>query len=225
MRALVVEDFDPLRRAIVEAIQQLGWAVEATGQGREGFWFATGTTFDIIVLDLMLPGMPGLELLQKYRQQGGESPVLILSAKDQVEDRVAGLDAGADDYLIKPFAIEELQARVRTLVRRQGPSRSPMLQVGDLEIDPRLRRVRSAEREVPLTPREYAVLEYLARHPDEVVTRSDIWENVYCFHDEGQSNVVDVYISSLRRKLEAQGEPRLIHTRRGYGYMLSLREA
>lgn len=220
MRALVVEDFAPLRRAVVEAIEQLGWSVDASDNGQEGLWYATGNPYDVIVLDLMLPKMHGLDVLKKLRQQGGEMPVLILSAQDDVDDRVRGLDAGADDYLIKPFAVEELKARLRTLVRRSGPSRSPALQVGSLLIDTRNRTVHRGQRVVELTPREYAILEYLMRHVGKLVTRTDIWESVYSFHDDGQSNVVDVYISSMRKKLEAAGEPRLIHTRRGHGYIL-----
>lgn len=220
MKALIVEDFDPLRKAVVEAVEQLGWAVDATGSGTEGLWYATTSEYDVIVLDLMLPGLNGLELLQKFRERGGEAAVLILSARDEVEDRVAGLDAGADDYLVKPFAVEELQARVRTLVRRRGPTRSPTLRVGTVAIDTRRRSVFCSDQAVDLTPREYSILEYLVRHRGEVVSRTEIWENIYSFHDDGQSNVVDVYISSLRKKLESHDNPRIIHTRRGHGYIL-----
>lgn len=220
MRALVIEDFDALRLAVVDALDQLGWAVDATGDGKEGLWYAKGTDYDVIVLDLMLPGMPGLDVLRQLRSGGGNSPVLILSAKDGVQDRVDGLDAGADDYLIKPFAVEELQARVRSLVRRRSPNRSPEVCIGTMAIDRSRRRVTSANRPIELTPREYAILEFLVLRQGEVVSRTSIWDHVYSFNDDGQSNVVDVYISSLRRKLECHGEPRIIHTRRGHGYIL-----
>lgn len=222
MRGLVVEDYAPLRTAVVNALKTQGWAVDSSDNGREGLWYAQGAVYDVIVLDLMLPDKSGLELLRTLRAGGGESPVLILTARSEINDRVAGLDAGADDYLIKPFAMAELLARVRSIVRRCGPTRAPQAVIGDLVVDTVRRRVTRDGSDIELSPREYALLEYLSTRPGEVVSRTDIWEHVYDFHADCQSNVVDVYVGYLRQKLEAGGRSRLIHTRRGHGYLLAI---
>jgi two-component system copper resistance phosphate regulon response regulator CusR len=168
----------------------------------------------------MLPRVDGLTILKKLRARRSEAHVLVLTAKDTLDDRVAGLNLGADDYLVKPFAFVELLARVRALVRRKYESKSPVIRVEDMEIDTERRLVRRGGQSIELSAREYAVLELLASRAGKVVTRSDIWEHVYEFDSEADSNVVDVYIGHLRRKIEADGLPRLIHTRRGHGYVL-----
>ena len=221
MRVLVVEDSAPLRKPMVQGLKEAGFAVDVAADGEEGWWYARSGEYDAIVLDLMLPGIDGLTILKRLRKAGRQTHILILTAKDTLEDRVLGLNLGADDYLVKPFGFQELLARVRALVRRQYRTKNPVLRVGDLEIDTNTRVVRRAGRLIQLTPREYALLEFLAARAGELVTRTDIWEHVYDFHSTADSNVVDVYIGYLRKKLEYPDRPRLIHTRRGQGYMLA----
>lgn len=220
MRILVVEDYAPLRKAVAQGLKEAGYAVDAAVDGEEGLWYAESGTYDVIVLDLMLPGLDGLTLLKRLRKAGSATHILILTAKDTLEDRVKGLDLGADDYLVKPFAFEELLARVRALIRRKYEAKSPVIRVADLEIDTGRRTVFRAGEPIPLTAHEYALLEFLAMRAGRIVTRTDIWEHVYAFHSSPESNVVDVYIGYLRRKIERPGLPRLIHTRRGQGYLL-----
>jgi DNA-binding response OmpR family regulator len=220
MRVLVVEDYLPIRKAVTKGLREAGFAVDATGNGEEGLWYATGGSYDVIVLDIMLPGMDGLSVLRRLRADAKESHVLLLTARDTVEDRVTGLDAGADDYLVKPFAMRELIARVRALARRAYRRKNPMLTIDTLRIDTAAQRAWRGEDEVPLTPREYALLEYLAMRADEIVTRTEIWEHVYEFGSEADSNVVDVYIGYLRKKLDRPESAPLIHTVRGRGYSL-----
>ena len=221
MRALVVEDYEPIRAAVRQGLEEHGFAVDAAGDGEEGLWLATENPYDVIVLDLMLPKLDGLAVLAKLRAQHHPAAVLLLTARDGVDDRVRGLDLGADDYLVKPFAFAELLARVRALVRRRYDVRDPVLRIADLEVDTARRTVRRGE-VIALSPREYALLEYLAMRTGELVTRSEIREHVYDFRSDAHSNVVDVYIGYLRRKLEREGEPKLIHTRRGQGYVLGV---
>ena len=220
MRLLLVEDNAPLRKSVAKGLREAGFAVDATGDGEEGLWFARTGEYDVIVLDLMLPKLDGLEILKRLRDQGNPVHILILTAKDKVDDRVRGLDLGGDDYLVKPFAFGELLARVRALVRRKYESKSASIQVADLEIDTRARSVRKAGRVVQLTAREYSLLEFLALRAGQVVTRTEIWEHIYDFAAEPNSNVIDAYIAHLRKKLEQDGQPHLIHTRRGMGYMM-----
>jgi DNA-binding response OmpR family regulator len=220
MRLLVVEDYVPLQEALVEGLREAGFAVDATGDGEEGLWFATTNDYDVVVLDLMLPKVDGLTILKRLREEGRPTQVLILTAKSTVPDRVRGLEMGADDYLVKPFAFEELLARVRALTRRAYAIKNPSIEVEDLRIDTPAQRVWRGKDEVQLTPREYALLEYLAVRAGEVVSRTDIWEHLYEFNSDADSNVVDVYILYLRRKIERPGKPPLIHTLRGRGYML-----
>jgi heavy metal sensor kinase len=220
MRILVVEDYLPLQEAVTTGLREAGYAVDVTGDGEEGLWYATSNDYDVIVLDLMLPKVDGLTVLRRLRAEGRSSQVLILTAKDTVPDRVRGLNFGADDYLVKPFAFEELLARVRALARRAYAAKNPLIEIDDLRIDTPAQRVWRGKEEVSLTPREYALLEYLAVRTGEVVSRTDIWNHLYEFDSEVDSNVVDVYILYLRKKIERPGKTVLIHTMRGRGYRL-----
>ncbi len=220
MRVLVIEDYPPLQKAVAKGLREAGYAVDVTGDGEEGLWYATSNEYDVVVLDLMLPKMDGMTILKRLRAAGRPCHVLILTAKDTLADRVHGLDAGADDYLVKPFAFEELLARVRALARRAYCIKNPRLEVGDLRIETPTQRVWRGKEEARLTPREYVLLEYLAMRAGQVVSRTDIWEHVYEFNSEADSNVVDVYIGYLRKKLERPGRPPLIRTVRGRGYAL-----
>ena len=220
MRVLLVEDYAPLRESVAQALEEAGLAVDASADGEEGLWYAQSGDYDVIVLDIILPKLDGLSILQRLRQAGDRTPTLLLTAKDTVADRVAGLDLGADDYLVKPFALEELLARVRALLRRKYDRGDPVIRVGDLEVNTVSRIVHRSGQRIDLTAREYALLEFLAHRTGEIVSRTEIWEHVYDFRSTVESNVVDVYIGYLRKKLERSGLPRLIHTRRGQGYVL-----
>lgn len=220
MRLLLIEDFDPLRKSLAKGLREAGFAVDATGDGEEGLWYATGEDYDAMILDLMLPGLDGLTILRKLRAAGKQTHVLILTARDTVPDRVRGLDLGADDYLIKPFAFEELLARIHALVRRTYEHKSPEVRVGPLRIDTAAQRVRHGRKELDLTRREYDLLEYLALRAGQIVPRKDIWEHLYEFDSEATSNVVDVYVGYLRKKLDRPGNPSFIRTVRGRGYVL-----
>ncbi len=220
MRVLVIEDFDLLRDSIAQGLREEGFAVDTASDGEEGLWHAKSGGFDVIVLDLMLPRVDGLSVLKQLRLRGVDTHVLVLTAKDTTEDKIRGLDLGADDYLVKPFRFEELLARVRALVRRKYEKKSPVIRVGDLEIDTLAKVARRGGETIALSAREYALLEYLAMRENHVVSRTEIWEHVYDFHSEADSNVVDVYVGHLRRKLERPGLEKLIHTRRGMGYVL-----
>lgn len=220
MKLLVVEDYFPLRKSIAKGLREVGYAVDIAADGENALWYAMGNEYDVILLDLMLPVLDGLSVLRKLRLEGGTAHVLILSAKDTISDRVRGLEAGADDYLVKPFAFEELLARISALVRRKYEHKSPTIQVDHLQIDTTSKQVWRKEEEIQLTPREYALLEYLAMRRGETVCRTDIWEHIYDFLDTTTSNVVDVYIGYLRKKIDMPGEPSLIRTVRGRGYAL-----
>ena len=220
MRVLIVDDQERLRNWLRKGLQEAEFVVDAAGDGHEGLWYALGNSYDVIILDLMLPGVDGLSILRQLREAGREDQVLILTAKDTVSDRVKGLDLGADDYLVKPFAFEELLARVRALVRRRYGKHSPVIEVGDLRIDTSQRRVWRGEQEIELRAMEYKLLDYLARRAGETVSRTEIWEHLYDFGSKAVSNVVGVYVGCLRRKLDRPGERSLIQTRRGLGYVL-----
>ena len=220
MRVLVVEDYALLRESLVRGLREQGYAVDSTGDGTEGLWYAENHPYDAIILDLMLPGVNGLELLRRLRAAGSRVPVLVLTARDSITDRVEGLDRGADDYLAKPFAFEELSARLRALVRRSYDHADSILRIDDLEIDLRSRSVRRAGAAIQLSAREFALLEYLARRHGQVVSRAELLAHVYEANGEPWSNVLDVYISHLRRKIDDGHARKLIHTRRGQGYML-----
>jgi DNA-binding response OmpR family regulator len=221
MRVLVVEDYALLRDSLVSGLRELGYAVDASGSGDEGLWYAENHPYDLVILDLMLPNLGGLDVIRRLRAAKRDVPVLVITAKDAVHDRVTGLDLGADDYLVKPFAFEELGARVRVLVRRGYDRRDPTIRIADLEIDTLARTARRGGQVIALPAREYAVLEYLATRAGQVVTREQLWGHVYDAAAELESNVVDVYISHLRRKIDDGQARKLIHTRRGQGYVLS----
>jgi DNA-binding response OmpR family regulator len=220
MRILVVEDYGPLRLSIAQRLREEGYAVDETADGAEGLWMGQENDYAAVILDLNLPSMDGVEVLRELRVKKPEMSVIIVTAKDAVSDRVAGLDAGADDYLVKPFALDELAARVRVLVRRGFGKKDAVIRVGDLEVDTATRTARRGGVELKLTSREFALLELLALRAGQVVSRSDIWEQLYDFNEDVESNVVDVFIAYLRKKLERPDLPKLIHTRRGEGYIL-----
>lgn len=221
MRVLVVEDSARLRQTVGTWLRRNGFAVDTAGDGEEGLFLAETNDYDAIVLDILLPKLDGLTLLQRLRKRGRSTHVLLLTAKDTVLDRVRGLELGADDYLVKPFALEELLARVKALCRRAYGSKTAKLIVADLEIDSTARKVSRAGRAIALQPREYALLEYLARRCGHIVTRAEIEEHIYNGETDPLSNVVDSAICALRRKLAEGGAVPLIHTRRGLGYELS----
>jgi len=220
MRVLLVEDHKPLRRALKQGLEEEGFAVDAAADGEEGDFKARTADYDVIILDLMLPKVDGLTLLQKWRHEGIKTHVLVLTARGTTEDKVKGLDLGADDYITKGVALEELIARLRALIRRNHQVKDPVVRLFDLEIDTAARAVRRGGRTIHLTPREFALLEFLAFHRGKVVTRSMIWEHLYDEQDENTSNVVDVYIRYLRNKIDKGFEPPLIQTRWGEGYLL-----
>lgn len=220
MRLLLIEDYRPLQQSLTKGLREAGFAVDTTRDGQEGLWYAMGNEYDVIILDLMLPGMDGLSILRKLRTNDRQSHVLILTAKDTLQDRIKGLNLGADDYLVKPFAFKELLARVRALLRRSYRKKNPRIKIQDLRIDLTTQRLWRGREEIQLTPREYALLKYLAMRAGETVSRTDIWEHVYEFNSSASSNVVDVYIGYLRKKIEQPGKPPLIHTVRGRGYIL-----
>jgi heavy metal response regulator len=221
MRILVVEDEPGIANFVRQGLSEAGYAVDVAWDGEEGLAYALAADYDALVLDIMLPKVDGLELLRQLRQRGHKTPTLMLTARDTVDDRVRGLDAGADDYLIKPFAFPELLARVRALLRRPPLQLGTVLSVGDLTLDTATREVQRGQRRIQLSPREHAVLEYLMRHPDQVLTRTQIGEHVWNFDFFHESNVVDVYIGYLRRKIDRDSACPLIHTVRGVGYRLS----
>jgi DNA-binding response OmpR family regulator len=219
-RVLVIEDERKILRSLEQGLQGEGYDIVTAATGDEGYRLATAQPFDCLILDLMLPGKDGLQVLAELRRTGKTTPVLILTARDAVEDRVTGLDAGADDYLVKPFAFAELLARLRVLLRRGPPERETVLRTGDLEMDLLARRVVRGGEEVPLTQREFEVLEYLLRHQGQVVTREMLGRDVWKEPNHALTNVIEVYITLLRRKLEKAGQTILIHTIRGVGYRL-----
>ena len=220
MRVLLVEDHAPLLRALRQGLEEEGFAVDTAVDGEEADVKCRTTPYDVVVLDIMLPKIDGLTLLKKWRADKIKTHVLMLTARGTINDKVSGLDTGADDYLTKPVDLDEFFARIRALVRRGHHQKDPVLRCYDLEIDTAARTVRRAGQVVHLTPREYSLLEFLAFHRGKVVTRSMIWEHLYDEYDENTSNVVDVYIRYLRNKVDKGFEPQLIMTRWGEGYML-----
>lgn len=221
MRILVVEDEIGIARFIRQGLSEAGYAVDWAPDGEEGLHYALATSYDLLILDILLPKMDGLRLLQELRERSIKAPILLLTARDTVEDRVKGLDSGADDYLVKPFAFSELLARVRALLRRPPLQSDPVLRISDLELDTVRREVHRAGKRINLSPREFSLLEYLMRHPNQVLTRTQIAEHIWNFDFFAESNIVDVYIGYLRRKIDRGFDSPLIHTVRGVGYRIS----
>lgn len=220
MRALLIEDHRPLARALQRGLQDEGFAVDVAHDGEEGDFKARTADYDVIILDVMLPKEDGLSLLKRWRDDGVKTHVLMLTARSSIDDKVKGLNLGADDYLTKPFDTEELLARLRALIRREHQVKDPVLKIFDLEIDTTARTVKRAGKSIKLTPKEFALLQFLAFHRGQVVTRTMIWEHLYDDRDESTSNVVDVYIRYLRNKIDKGYETQLIQTRWGEGYLL-----
>jgi DNA-binding response OmpR family regulator len=220
MRVLVVEDSRRLAGIIRRGLLEEGYTVDNAYDGEEAEYMAETTPFDLVVLDIMLPKKDGLAVCRDLRAKGVNAPILMLTAKDTVEDKVAGLDCGADDYLIKPFAFSELLARLRALLRREVLPRTQKVQVGDLALDTQSREVWHDGVRLDLTAKEYAILEYFMRRPNAVVTRTMLGESVWDYEFDGLSNIIDVYIRRLRQKIDRDGQPSLIQTVRGAGYRL-----
>ncbi len=220
MKVLVVEDSERLRRSLEHGLKRSGFAVDVVGDGEEGLAYARHGKYDVIVLDLMLPKLDGLTLLRRLRDGGSNVHLLILSAKDQVDERITGLQLGADDYLTKPFAFEELVARLRALVRRKYGTKSPIQEVGALKIDTGARRVFVGDTEVSLTRNEYAVLEYLVSRRGRVVSKNEMMDHLYAGAGHGSENAVEVLIHQLRKKIHSNGSAEIIRTRRGHGYVV-----
>lgn len=225
MRILLVEDSSRLRDAVAKGLRESGYAVDATGDGNDGLWMAQENSYDVLLLDIMLPGMDGLTILEKIRDGGNQTPVLFLTAKDTIADRVKGLQRGADDYLIKPFALEELLARIDALCRRSYQQPSPKVSIDDLEIDTSAKMASRGGIRLDLTAREYALLEYLMMRQGAVISRTEIEEHIYDELVSPMSNVVDSAICNLRRKIAtSESSSPLIHTRRGQGYVLEVKK-
>jgi len=220
MRVLVVEDEVKMAGLLRRALEEEGYAVDVAARADEALWLGTENAYDAVLLDVMLPDGDGFGVCRGLREAGTWSPVLMLTARDAVADRVAGLDAGADDYLTKPFSLAELMARLRALIRRGAVERPSILLVGDLSLDPTTHTVRRGERPVELTAKEFALLEYLMRHPGEVLSRTRLIEHVWDFAYDGDSNVVDVYVRYLRNKIDRPFGRDTIETVRGSGYRL-----
>ena len=221
MRILVVEDNHRLNKSLQTNLAHEGYCVDTAYDGQEGQDFAELTPYDLIILDILLPKKDGLEVCRELRRRRVATPILLLTARDSIDDRVAGLDCGADDYLVKPFAMRELLARLRALLRRQQPSKNARLQIGGLIIDPITHSVEREGYPIDLTPREFALLEFFVYHSDQVVTRDMIEQHIWSYDFECESNVIDVYIRRLRRKIDDPFEQKLLITVRGIGYRLT----
>ncbi len=220
VRVLVVEDEAKMAALVRKALELEGYSVDIAQNGTDAVWLATENEYDTIVLDVMIPEPDGFEVCRRLRADGRWAPILLLTARDSVDDRVVGLDAGADDYLAKPFSFDELYARLRALTRRGAPQRPPVLEVGDLRLDPATHRVTRADKDVDLSPKEFALLDLFMRHPDEVLSRTKILEHVWDFAYDGTSNVVDVYVRYLREKIDRPFDRTTLETVRGVGYRL-----
>lgn len=220
MRILVVEDNHRLNRSLAASLTHEGYSVDSAYDGQEGQDLAELTAYDLIILDVLLPERDGLEVCRNLRRRRIQTPILLLTARDSVDDRVHGLDSGADDYLVKPFAMRELLARLRALLRRQQPSKQGQLALGDLVMDPVVHTVEREGRPLDLTPKEFALLEYFLYHPGQVVTREMIEQHIWNYDFECESNVIDVYVRRLRRKIDDPFAVKLLATVRGVGYRL-----
>jgi two-component system OmpR family response regulator len=220
VRVLVVEDEAKMATLVRKALELEGYSVDIAQNGTDAVWLATENEYDSIVLDVMIPEPDGFEVCRRLRADGRWAPILLLTARDSVDDRVVGLDAGADDYLPKPFSFDELYARLRALTRRGAPQRPPVLEVRDLRLDPATHRVVRGENEIELSPKEFALLDLFMRHQDEVLSRTKILEHVWDFAYDGTSNVVDVYVRYLREKIDRPFDRGTLETVRGVGYRL-----
>ncbi len=221
MRLLIVEDERQIASFLERGLKEEGYAVDVVYNGNDGLDWAAAVEYDLIVLDVMLPGRDGYSVCRELRQRGVKTPVLMLTARDTVDDRVTGLDSGADDYLVKPFAFKELLARLRAITRRQGESKSVELQLADLSLNTLTHSAQRGDRRIELTAKEYALLEFLLRNPNRVLSRTQIGEHVWNLDFVPESNVVDVYIRYLRKKIDDGFENKLIKTMRGSGYLIS----
>ncbi len=222
MRLLVVEDKQKVANFVKQGLTEEGYAVDVAMDGETGLDMALDRVHDLVILDISLPKKDGLSLLQEMRDARVSAPVLLLTVRANIEDKVLGLDAGADDYLTKPFAFQELVARVRALLRRRTDAEPPVLQVGDLTLDPARRTVIRRDEKIDLTPREFALLDYFMRNPERVLTRTMIAEHVWDYNFDTSTNVIDVYVNYLRKKLDADRESKLIQTVRGVGYVMKV---
>lgn len=225
MRILLVEDDSSVSGFIVKGLREEQYAVDLATDGEMGLAMAETTRYDVIILDIMLPKMNGIDVCRRLRAKRHTTPILLLTAREAIEDRVTGLDTGADDYLTKPFAFAELLARLRALLRRGNALPTPRLTIADLELDPVTHRVSRAGQTIILTNKEYSLLEYLMRNTGRVLTRTAITEHVWDIHYESVTNIVDVHIKTLRSKMDRDFSPQLIHTVRGIGYVLKIPEA
>ncbi|RJR47483.1 MAG: DNA-binding response regulator [Desulfobacteraceae bacterium] len=220
MRLLVVEDEKKVARFVKQGLEEEGYAVDVAHDGEEGLRMGLDRVHDLIILDISLPRMDGLQVLRRLRQEKVGKPVLLLTVRATIEDKVLGLDAGADDYLTKPFAFQELVARIRALLRRGGGSGSSLLKYADLTLDPARRAVFRGETRIDLTAREFALLEYFLRNPERVLSRTMILDHVWDYDFDPETNVIDVYVNYLRKKIDSDREIKLLHTVRGAGYVL-----
>jgi heavy metal response regulator len=220
LRILIVEDEKQVLNFVKKGFKEHGFSVDTVMDGREGFFLATGESYDCIVLDIMLPKLDGYEMVEQLRKKGIKTPVIFLTAKDTVEDKVKGLELGGDDYLVKPFSFSELLARVRVLMRRGKEEKKAYYQEGNLGLDISKRVVKRGKSIISLTPTEFTLLQYLLEHKGEVVTRTMISENVWGYDFDSMTNVIDVHMTNLRKKVDTTGEKPLIHTLRGVGYVL-----
>ncbi len=221
MRILVIEDEIKVANFIKKGLEEERYAVDIALDGEYGLYLSEVYDYDLIVLDLMIPKIDGLEVLRRIRSNKNKVPILVVTAKDTAEDIVRGLDSGCDDYLTKPFEFKVFLARVRALLRRERPDLEPVLKVADLTLSPITHKVKRGNKEIELTAKEYALLEYFMRNPNKVLTRTMISEHVWDYHFDSMTNVIDVYVNYLRKKIDKGFEPKLIHTIRGVGYILS----
>ena len=224
MRVLVVEDAKDMNRLIVKTLTRAGYSVDGCYNGEEALDFLAGAEYDAILLDVMMPKLDGYALLEKLRSQGMDTPVLFLTARDAISDRVKGLDLGADDYLVKPFDFEELLARIRAMTRKKSGKKSNVFTLGDLQVDAQSHTVTRGDKEINLLPKEFTILEYMIRNQGTVLSREQLENQIWNYERSGSSNNIDVYISKLRKKIDGEGQSRLLHTIRGVGWVLRMEE-
>ena len=224
MRVLVVEDAKDMNRLIVKTLTRAGYSVDGCYNGEEALDFLAGAEYDAILLDVMMPKLDGYALLEKLRSQGMDTPVLFLTARDAISDRVKGLDLGADDYLVKPFDFDELLAHIRAMTRKKSGKKSNVFTLGDLQVDAQSHTVTRGGKEINLLPKEFTILEYMIRNQGTVLSREQLENQIWNYERSGSSNNIDVYISKLRKKIDGEGQSRLLHTIRGVGWVLRMEE-